>query len=125
MEAWLRQGEGLPGFGHPLYPEGDPRARALLDIAQATLPRSRELAMGRAVAAEAQALIGETPNIDFALVVLARALKLPRGAALALFALGRTAGWIAQAIEQYSSEAMIRPRARYVGEMPQDTGRLI
>jgi citrate synthase len=119
LEIWLKRGESLPGFGHPLYPEGDPRARALLDMAQAALPRSRELALAQAVATEARALIGEAPTIDFALVVVARALKLPRGGALALFALGRTAGWIAQAIEQYQTEAMIRPRARYVGQLPQ------
>jgi citrate synthase len=117
--AWLRRGERLPGFGHPLYPEGDPRARALLAWTRTAQPRSPELALAQAIAQEARALIGEHPTIDFALVVAARALKLPRGAALAMFALGRAAGWIAQAIEQYQSEAMIRPRARYVGVMPE------
>src|SRR5205823_4642732 len=119
LESWLKRGEHLPGFGHPLYPEGDPRARALLEMTQTTLPRSRELALAMAVAAQARALMGEAPTIDFALVVVARALRLPAGAALGLFALGRTAGWIAQAIEQYQTEAMIRPRARYVGLLPQ------
>jgi citrate synthase len=117
--AWLKRGESLPGFGHPLYPQGDPRARALLAWTREGQPRSRELAIAQAIAQEARALIGEHPTIDFALVVVARTLKLPRGAALALFALGRTAGWIAHAIEQYQLEPMIRPRARYVGEMPE------
>jgi len=119
VQTWLKRGESLPGFGHPLYPEGDPRARALLEMTRTALPRSRELALAQAVAKEAHALIGEAPTIDFALVAVARALKLPRGAALALFALGRTAGWIGQAIEQYQMEAMIRPRARYVGQIPE------
>lgn len=116
--AWLKRGDGLPGFGHPLYPEGDPRARALLEMTRLALPRSRELAVAQAIIREAQALVGEHPTIDFALVVAARALGLPRGAALALFALGRTAGWIGHGMEQYQTEPMIRPRARYIGQMP-------
>jgi citrate synthase len=49
---------------------------------------------------------------------VARALDLPPGGAVALFALGRTVGWIGHAIEQYRSGSLIRPRARYVGEQP-------
>jgi len=43
---------------------------------------------------------------------------LPNGAALTLFALGRTMGWIGHAIEQYAEGTIIRPRAKYVGERP-------
>ena len=63
-------------------------------------------------------MLGEQPNLDFALVAVARVLDLPRGSALALFAIGRTIGWIAHAIEQYAQDAMIRPRAKYVGQKP-------
>jgi citrate synthase len=115
IAAWLRRGEPLPGFGHPLYPDGDPRALVLLRLAQAAAPRSRELALARALIAEAEAVTGQRPTIDLALVAAARALRLPQGSALALFALGRTAGWVAHALEQYQIEAMIRPRAKYVG----------
>jgi len=55
---------------------------------------------------------------SFPLVALAQALKLPDGAALTLFALGRTIGWIGHAMEQYARDEMIRPRAKYVGVMP-------
>ena len=119
MGTWLKRGESLPGFGHPLYPDGDPRARTLLERIGETLPRSRQLAVALALVESASVLMGEHPNVDFALVAVARALKLPAGAALALFAVGRTAGWIAHAIEQYQAEPMIRPRARYVGPMPE------
>ena len=118
MAAWLKRGEGLPGFGHPLYPDGDPRARALLGLLGQALPRARDLALANALVETTRELVGEHPTIDFALVAVARALKLPKGAPLALFAIGRTAGWIAHAIEQYQAEPMIRPRARYVGQMP-------
>ncbi|MCC7361100.1 MAG: citrate synthase family protein [Anaerolineales bacterium] len=120
LAARLQRGEALPGFGHRLYPPpgGDPRGRHLLALAQERLPRARAVALNRAVCAEADRLLGERPTLDFALVVLARALRLPPGAPLALFALGRTAGWVAQALEQYALGDMIRPRARYVGVAP-------
>ena len=62
-----------------------------------------------------QALGRERPNLDAGLLAVAHTLGLPTGAASVLFALGRTAGWVAHAIEQRSSGYIIRPRARYVG----------
>jgi citrate synthase len=59
------------------------------------------------------------PNIDFALTTLGRCLKLPRRAPFTLFALGRTAGWVAHCLEQYATGELIRPRARYVGVAPE------
>jgi citrate synthase len=118
VAARLRRGEAVPGFGHPLYPDGDPRAEALLAVLAGAYPGS----MARQPAAEAAMAVGnlmdERPNVDFALVALARTLRLPPGAALALFALGRTVGWVGHAIEQYQADIMVRPRALYVGEQP-------
>ncbi len=111
----LRRGERVPGFGHSLYPEGDPRGAALLGLVGKVLPRSPSVGLSGKVAREAHNLIGERPTVDFGLATLARALELPSGSAVALFALGRTVGWIGHAIEQYESDTMIRPRARYVG----------
>jgi citrate synthase len=62
-----------------------------------------------------EGLTGRRPALDFALVALRRALKLPEGAAFGLFALGRSIGWIAQALEQREDGGLIRPRAVYVG----------
>ena len=58
------------------------------------------------------------PNIDFALVALARGLALPPDAPFILFATARSAGWTAHAIEQLQTGKLIRPRARYVGGAP-------
>jgi citrate synthase len=114
----LRRGETIEGFGHRLYPKGDPRAAALMAMLRERFPKSSELAFADAVAAAGESLIGEKPTIDFALAALSRVLRLPLGSPLTLFAIGRTIGWIGHAIEQYALDAMIRPRARYVGEAP-------
>jgi citrate synthase len=108
VAAWLARGQQLPGFGHPLYPEGDVRAAALLsELAVDQL--TEEL---RQAAYEAT---GAQPNIDFALAALTRSFRLPPHAPLALFTLGRSVGWAAHAIEQITKGDLIRPRARYQG----------
>jgi citrate synthase len=108
----------LPGFGHPLYPDGDVRAATLFAMMREALPRSPELALAERLAVAVEATGGPKPNIDFATVTLERALGLPEESALALFLLGRTVGWIAHALEQAAHGALIRPRARYVGPRP-------
>jgi len=118
MSDRLRRGEALYGFGHPLYPGGDPRATLLFELLEKRFPKSAEVTFARAAAKAGEAISGEKPTIDLALVALARALKLADGAALTLFAIGRTIGWIGHAIEQYGIDGVIRPRAKYVGEMP-------
>jgi citrate synthase len=106
----LQGGTQVPGFGHPLYRNGDPRASWILSRlpAAACHPRLQ-------VAAAAQ--LGEAPNIDFAQTALRRHLGLPPGSAFVIFCLGRSVGWIAHALEQ-RPRGLIRPRAVYVGELP-------
>jgi citrate synthase len=53
------------------------------------------------------------PSIDVGLVAVARALALPTGSATALFAVARTAGWVAHSLEQYEAGFLMRPRAQY------------
>jgi citrate synthase len=115
----LRRGERLPGFGHRLYPDSDPRAVALLSMLAEAYPTSPALALAQAIIREATAITSGAPTIDFALAVLEHTLQLPYGTGLALLALGRTAGWIGHALEQYQSQRLIRPRARYIGVPPQ------
>lgn len=94
------------GFGHPLYPEGDPRARHLL----ARLPQAAPAV--RAVRRVARRL-GAPPNIDAALAALSLSRGLGEDAPFILFATARSAGWIAHAAEQAATGEIIRPRGRY------------
>ncbi|MEM1205326.1 MAG: citrate/2-methylcitrate synthase [Acidobacteriota bacterium] len=114
----LRRGEAVPGFGHPVYPGGDPRCRTLLDLVTEGWPGDPHVNLALDLRAAGQELLGEHPTVDLALALTARVLGLPRHAAMTLFALGRTAGWIGHALEQYARGQLIRPRARYVGDPP-------
>jgi citrate synthase len=108
VREWLHRGEPLPAFGNPLYPGGDPRAIALMRHVKLS-------GMFLAVRMAAEDLTGEPPNVDFALAALADAYALPRQAPFVIFALSRSVGWIAHALEQIAAGQLIRPRARYVG----------
>lgn len=97
-----------PAFGHPLYPDGDIRAHALLESVR--LPR-----LYSEIRDSAEAMVGDLPNVDFALAALTAAERLPEDAPLVIFALGRSVGWMAHALEQARVGNLIRPRARYSG----------
>jgi citrate synthase len=113
----LRRGQRLPGFGHPLYPSGDPRAKLLLQLADAS-GNERERRRIRSLLKAGEELLQDLPNLDFGLAAVTRAYGLPPRAPVLLFAVGRTVGWIAHAIEEYASGQLIRPRARYTGPSP-------
>lgn len=116
IELRLRRGDAIPGFGHPLYPHGDPRATALLDAAStlvARRPKARARLQPLLGLARAMASQGLPPTVDYGLVALCRALGAKRGVAALVFAVGRSAGWVAHVLEQRRSPAVLRPRARY------------
>ena len=113
-QAAARRDE-LPGFGHPLYPDGDPRTPPLLDRARALAPESGPLATLDAIERAARDELGLLPTVDLGLVAASYALGAPLGTATALFAIGRTAGWLAHVDEQRRAGYLLRPRARYVG----------
>ena len=111
----LRRGERLPGFGHFVYRDGDPRANLLLRLIAEYAPDSERLAVASAVTAEARRRALPNPNIEFALAVLVGVAGMIRGAGEAMFAVGRTAGWLAHAMEEYERNVPIRPRCVYTG----------
>lgn len=108
------RGTAISGFGHPLYPDGDPRAIRLLSIVRTLAPRSKLQARLRAFDVAAKSL-GLRPNVDLALAALTLALRAPQALGPTLFAIGRMAGLFAHALEQGAQGVLLRPRARYVG----------
>ncbi len=114
----LRRGERIPGFGHFVYRDGDPRATVLLDLLRQEDPGSEWLAIADALLAEVRQHRLPEPNVDFAVAVLARMGGMVKGAGEAVFAVARTAGWIAHAIEEYAHGSPLRPRAIYTGPPP-------
>jgi citrate synthase len=110
----LAEQGAVPGFGHPLYPGGDPRAAELLRLAPSPSRDDHIVELQRTC----EVRLNLRPNLDFGLAALASRLGLPTGAGVAIFALGRSIGWIAHAFEAWDDGSLMRPRARYVGPVP-------
>jgi len=115
LRKWKEEHKGVPGFGHRLYPGGDPRAAFILNELERQKKGRKIMESIQRLAAVGEGVTGAPPNLDFALVALRRALRAPRGTAMRIFALGRLAGWIGHAMEQQRAGRLIRPRARYIG----------
>jgi len=111
VDRYLSAALPMAGFGHHLYPDGDPRATALLALFEPTKVIARFIQ-------KVMMLTGLQPNIDLALVALVARYRLPADAAFGLFATARSVGLLAHAMEQLSVAQVIRPRGRYVGPMP-------
>jgi citrate synthase len=109
-----------PGFGHAIYPNGDPRAVLLKKVATTIGRRKSKRFFETALKLEEAVWKRERlrPNLDFYLTVCTRMLGFARGLPAAIFAVGRAAGWIAHSMEQYVDNRLIRPRMRYRGSPP-------
>jgi citrate synthase len=108
-------GERFPGFGHMVYRDGDPRADSLFG---ALVKTGIDARLAVEIPERIKEATGAFANCDYALAVMRRELDLPPGSETTIFAMARTAGWIAHAIEQLESKTLIRPRARYTGPAP-------
>lgn len=126
LRDMLDRGERLMGFGHRIYRVRDPRADAL-KAALAKLPPSPRTELALATEAVALRLLRQKKpdrpletNVEFFTALLLDALGFPRDAFTAVFAMGRTGGWIAHSREQAISGRLIRPKSLYVGPMPRE-----
>jgi citrate synthase len=110
----LRLWGAYPGFGHPLYPDGDPRAVALLGMLRDAAGTSPAMAVVDGVQAAARRRVPIQPNVDFAVAALGLVAGMPTDAGELIFAVARTAGWLAHALEEYGeAPGRFRPRANY------------
>ena len=117
LAAFTRDHRLPPGFGHAIYPDGDPRASLLRHVAQTIAKHRGKRLFETAFKVEGTVSKRERlrPNLDFYLTVCVRMLGFPRSMPAAIFAIGRASGWIAHALEQYADNRLIRPRMRYRG----------
>ncbi len=117
LSTFTRDHRLPPGFGHAIYPDGDPRAVLLRAVAQSIARHRGRRLFETALKVEAAVFKRERlrPNLDFYLTVCARMLGFQQSLPAAIFAIGRASGWIAHALEQYADNRLIRPRMRYRG----------
>ncbi|MEU6081674.1 citrate/2-methylcitrate synthase [Streptomyces sp. NPDC047108] len=115
----LRAGRRVPGLGHRLYPGEDPRAQALFARLAAVKRAAPALAAAREVEATAARHTSLHANVDLALAVLSVSAGMEPEAGETVFAVARTAGWIAHALEEYGEPPLrMRPSGRYRGPRP-------
>ncbi|SNY45641.1 citrate synthase family protein [Paractinoplanes atraurantiacus] len=115
VAARLRAGETIPGFGHRLYPDGDPRAKVLLGL----LGDGPAAICAEEIAEAMRDRSGVHPNVDLALAALTLDRGMPPDAGETIFAVARTAGWLAHALEEYGDRpSRFRPSGRYAGRTP-------
>ena len=130
IEPWLERalsgGERLMGFGHRVWRGRDPRADALKSALQRLGPDAGRIAFAEEVERRALAALRRKKpdrpietNVEFYTALLLDAVGLPREAFTPVFALARSAGWLAHALEQRKTGRLIRPAASYVGPRPE------
>ncbi|WP_330630236.1 citrate/2-methylcitrate synthase [Halocatena halophila] len=127
VERRLTAGESIPGFGHSVYTGCDQRTEILKQCAKTVLEGHSDTSLLEAATALETAVHNQvgagaehprTPNVDFYAVVLLDALAVSPPLFPAMFAIGRTAGWMAHYLEQLESETLLRPRSQYDGPKP-------
>jgi citrate synthase len=111
----LRRDDRIPGIGHAVYKNGDGRATRLLRIVEDAAGGAERLAVVRAVIEELRSRHLPEINIDFAAGALVDVSGMIEGSAQAMFAVARTAGWLAHALEEYQGRKPLRPRTIYTG----------
>ncbi|KOG37720.1 citrate synthase [Streptomyces resistomycificus] len=115
----LRAGRRIPGLGHRLYAGEDPRARALFGLLEQIPKAEPALAAARDIVATTARHAPLHANVDLALAVLTASSGMPATASETIFAVARTAGWIAHALEEYGERPLrMRPSGHYVGPRP-------
>lgn len=118
IDAMLAKGKRIMGFGHRMYKTEDPRSAHLRKMSEKLCKRS-ELQCYLDVQHKIEQVVlskkGIRPNVDFYSATVQKALGIPKEYFTCIFALARTAGWIAHILEQYADNRLIRPTTNYIG----------
>jgi len=125
IDSAIARGDRLMGFGHRIYRVRDPRADvlkkavALLGVPETDLGLAAEVeAYARTALARAKPHRPLDTNVEFYTAILLDALNIPRQTFTPIFAVGRTIGWTAHAIEQQRLGRLLRPASLYTGKLP-------
>ncbi|MBH5337379.1 citrate synthase family protein [Streptomyces pactum] len=119
VASHLRADRRVPGLGHRLYPREDPRASALLRLLEEVPEAAPALQAAREVVETMARHVPLYANVDLALAVVSVSAGMPQEAGETVFAVSRTAGWIAHALEEYGERPLrMRPTGRYHGPRP-------
>jgi citrate synthase len=120
----------LMGFGHRVYKNYDPRARIIKQVADEVFEvTGRDPLLDIALELERIALEDDYfvqrklyPNVDFYSGIIYQAIGFPVDIFPVLFAIPRTAGWLAQWVEMLldPEQKIARPRQVYLGESRRD-----
>ncbi|MCH7789289.1 MAG: citrate synthase [Acidobacteria bacterium] len=116
LRTHLLRDPRIPGLGHSVYVERDPRFRVLSDSVRSAYRRNPRLATVLDVYELATTQVHQPPNVDLALGALTFLADMTPDAGEAIFAIARTAGWLAHGAEEYTERPLrLRPQATYVG----------
>lgn len=117
----LNGGGRIPGFGHRVYKNFDPRYRVLREMAKSLARRKGRadlFATAAAIEAESLRRLSDSnlyPNVDFYSGLVMHLLGIPVTVFTPVFAIGRAAGWSAHILEQRERNRLLRPMAYYTG----------
>ncbi len=115
----LRAGRRIPGLGHRIYPAEDPRTALLFSLLEDLPGTEPVLRVARDVVGTVSRERPLHANVDLALAALSVATEMPADAGEVIFAVARTAGWVAHALEEYAERPLrMRPRGQYAGPLP-------
>jgi citrate synthase len=111
----------IMGFGHRVYKVKDPRATALQELAEnvfAEIGRPPQYDLALELEKAALTILGPKgiyPNVDYFSGIIYQSLGIPRDLFTPIFAIARTAGWLAHWLEQLKNNRIFRPEQIYVG----------
>jgi len=112
----FRASDELTGFDSNMYPQGDPRARALLAFCDREFAADPAYLRLKEAMVTAWEIVGREPSFAMACTVAGHLTGI--GPRLSIFHLGRAAGWIAHVIEQYQTSETKRHTGNYRGPLP-------
>ncbi len=118
IDGMLSEGQRIMGFGHRVYKTQDPRSMHLRKFSEDLCVKtgmSHLFDISHNIEASVLKRKGMRPNVDFYSGTVQKALGIPKEYFTCIFAVARTAGWIAHIMEQFRDNRLIRPTSNYTG----------